>query len=538
MTDLIGRVLGAGRYRIDRELGGGGQAIVFRGTHLSLDMAVAIKILSFGAAGDHAAQVRFQREAQRAAALRHPNIVTIYDYAFEDGMYYIVSDFIEGADLQKLLLTKPGPMPTDQVLAYVRQVGEALDYAHRQNIVHRDIKPANILIDSRDGRAVLVDFGLARMMEDEELTVTSARGGTPGTPAYMSPEQIMGLELDQGTDIYSLGVVVYEMVTGRNPFRGEHDTTASILYKHVHEPPAPPRSVVPSIHPRIEAALLKVLVKDPKKRYRSAGAFVKALEQAQSRTQKAPAAKAPSRRIRCPRCGASLPEGTRFCGACGAPMTAEAPTARSRPAPRRQPAAPQASSRAGTPPPPSRTAARAAPPAPPRAAPRPAPAARHPSRPAPPPARPPAAVVPFEYKGVGARLAAAVIDSILVFAPVALLYFKVLEEIFAGFESEEYAVIAEAALLILPALVYCVLFEGWFGGTLGKLILGMRVVKKDGTRAGIGRAFFRNLLGILDFLPFAYLLGIIMVAVSSTKQGLGDRIAGTYVVARKSLPRR
>ncbi|TEU10050.1 MAG: serine/threonine protein kinase, partial [Anaerolineales bacterium] len=151
MTDLIGRVLGAGRYRIDSELGGGGQAIVFRGTHLSLDMAVAIKILSFGAAGDHAAQVRFQREAQRAAALRHPNIVTIYDYAFEDGMYYIVSDFIEGMDLQKLLQTKPGPMPVDQVLAYVRQVGEALDYAHRQNIVHRDIKPANILLDRREG---------------------------------------------------------------------------------------------------------------------------------------------------------------------------------------------------------------------------------------------------------------------------------------------------------------------------------------------------------------------------------------------------
>ena len=539
MTDLIGRVLGAGRYRIDSELGGGGQAVVFRGTHLSLDMPVAIKILSFGAAGDHAAQVRFQREAQRAAALRHPNIVTIYDYAFEDGMYYIVSDFIDGADLQKLLETKPGPMSLEQVLAYVRQVGEALDYAHRQNIVHRDIKPANILIDSRDGRAVLVDFGLARMMEDEELTVTSARGGTPGTPAYMSPEQIMGLELDQGTDIYSLGVVVYEMVTGRNPFRGEHDTTASILYKHVHETPSPPRSVVPSLHPHIEAALLKVLAKDPKKRYRSAGAFVKDLEQAQRRMQTAPAAKAPSPRIRCPRCGASLPAGTRFCGACGAPTAPEARPVNARPAPRRQPAAPPASSRAGTPPPPSRTAARTARPAEPRAAPRPSPTAGHVSRPAPARVQPPAAApVPFEYKGVGARLAAAVIDSILVFVPVALLYFKMLEEIFAGFESEEYAVIAEAALLILPAFAYCVLFEGWFGGTLGKLILGMRVVKKDGTRAGIGRALLRNLLGILDFLPVAYLLGIIMVAASSTKQGLGDRIAGTHVVARKSLPRR
>ncbi len=525
MTDLIGRVLGAGRYRIDRELGGGGQAIVFRGTHLSLDMAVAIKILSFGAAGDHAAQVRFQREAQRAAALRHPNIVTIYDYAFEDGMYYIVSDFIEGMDLQKLLQTKPGPMPVDQVLAYVSQVGEALDYAHRQNIVHRDIKPANILIDSRGERVVLVDFGLARMMEDEELTVTSARGGTPGTPAYMSPEQIMGLELDQGTDIYSLGVVVYEMVTGRNPFRGEHDTTASILYKHVHEPPAPPRSLVPSLHPRIEAALLKVLAKDPKKRYRSAAAFVKALEQAQRRAQKAPAAKAPSRRIRCPRCGASLPAGTRFCGACGAPMTAEAPTTRARPAPRRRPAAPQASSRASAPPPPSRTAARTA-----RSA---------PARAAPPRARPPAAVVPFEYKGVGARLAAALIDGILFSIALAALFVTVLSDVSWSSVDDPEALLTEVgAILSFLTLAYYGLFEGLFGGTLGKLILGMRVVKKDGTRAGIGRAFFRNLLRILDFLPVAYLLGIIMVAASSTKQRLGDRIAGTYVVARKSLPRR
>jgi len=146
--------------------------------------------------------------------------------------------------------------------------------------------------------------------------------------------------------------------------------------------------------------------------------------------------------------------------------------------------------------------------------------------------------VPFEYKGVGARLAAAVIDSILVSVPIALLYVSVLADIFSGFESVEQAAAAEAVFPALLALVYYVLFEGWFGGTLGKLILGMRVVKKDGTRAGIGRAFFRNLLRILDFLPVAYLLGIIMVAASSTKQRLGDRIAGTYVVARKSLPRR
>ncbi len=148
-------------------------------------------------------------------------------------------------------------------------------------------------------------------------------------------------------------------------------------------------------------------------------------------------------------------------------------------------------------------------------------------------------MVPFECKGVGARLAAALIDGILFSIALAALFVTVLPDVSWSSVDDPEALLTEVgAILSFLTLAYYGLFEGLFGGTLGKLILGMRVVKKDGTRAGIGRAFFRNLLRILDFLPFAYLLGIIMVAASSTKQRLGDRIAGTYVVARKSLPRR
>jgi len=532
MTNLVGTVLGSGRYRLDSELGSGGQGVVFRGTHVSLNIPVAIKILSFTAAGDPALQTRFKREAQRTAMLRHPNIVTIHDYAFERGMYYIVSDFIEGTDLKKLLKAKPGPMPLDQVVAYVRQVADGLDYAHRQNIIHRDIKPGNILIDRRDGRVVLVDFGLARMMENEDLSVTSARGGTPGTPAYMSPEQITGEELDQRTDVYSVAVVVYEMVTGRSPFSGEHDTTASILYKQVHEPPPPPRSIVPSLSPQVEGVMLKALAKDPDERYQTVGRFVDALENARRGPRRGRVAQPSFAPSQCPRCGATLPAGTKFCGACGASVVPQAEVVRPRPAlaPRATTARPssRAPSRAArlstrprtpTAPPSPRTGPRAAPPPPARAR--------------------PAAIAPaFEFKGVGARLGAALIDGVLLAIGFGLVYIGVLADFLSELDSIETAATAEAAIPSLLTFAYYVLFEGWFGGTLGKLILGMRVVDKTGKRAGIGRAFLRNLLRILDFLPVAYLLGIIMVAASSTKQRLGDRLAGTYVVSRRSLRRR
>jgi len=278
--ELVGTVLGDGHYRIDWKIGSGGQGTVYRGMHLTLNIPIAIKVLPVRSAQNETVRTRFAREAQRAATLRHPNIVITLDYAYDDerGLYYIVSEFIQGTDLKKMLRSADGPMPLDQAFDYIRQIGSALQYAHDRNIVHRDIKPANVLIDEKDDRAVLCDFGLARMIEGEDMEVTVAAGGMPGTPTYMSPEQCTGQELDHRTDIYSLGLVAYEMLVGRNPFRGPHDTSESVKYKHVNQPPPPPRAVNPDLSPLIEAALLKALAKAPNDRFQSASDFVGALE--------------------------------------------------------------------------------------------------------------------------------------------------------------------------------------------------------------------------------------------------------------------
>jgi serine/threonine-protein kinase len=278
MAELIGMVLGNGRYRIEAQLGGGGQGMVYRGTHLTLNVPIAIKILSMSQAQDRVTQTRFEREAQRAAQLRHPNIVVVHDYGYEQGLYYIISDYIEGTDLKRLLAGQKGPLPWETALRYAREIGSALQYAHERGAIHRDIKPANILIDSRDGRAVLCDFGLARMVEGEEVDVTRETGRTPGTPAYMSPEQCLGMALDHRSDIYSLGLVVYEMITGAHPFRGDHDTSDSIRYKQVHEMPPAPRGLNPRLGKNIDAVLARALTKDRAQRYDKVAALVAALE--------------------------------------------------------------------------------------------------------------------------------------------------------------------------------------------------------------------------------------------------------------------
>jgi len=280
VDELIGTVLGGGRYRIDRKVGSGGQGTVYKGTHLTLNIPIAIKVLSVSASHNRTTRTRFEREARRAATLQHGNIVRVFDYAFEEGMYYIVSEFVEGTDLKKLIKARRGPMPMAKVLKYARQVADALDFAHEQDIIHRDIKPGNILIDSRNDRAALCDFGLARMVEGEELDVTSDRGSTPGTPAYMSPEQCLGGSLDHRSDIYSLGLVIYEMLTGQNPFRGVGDTSASVIYKQVNVYPPDPRTLNPHLNRDVEQVLLRSLAKEPQDRFQSATEFISALERA------------------------------------------------------------------------------------------------------------------------------------------------------------------------------------------------------------------------------------------------------------------
>jgi len=280
VADLAGVTLGNGHYRLDRKLGSGGQGTVYQGTHLNLRIPVAIKVLPFSRT--ESMRKRFTREAQRAAALRHANIVGVLDYEYDSDLdtYYIVSEFIDGTDLKRLMAQRGGPLPPDEVARYMVQVGAALQFAHDQNIIHRDIKPGNILLEQRTGRIVLCDFGLARMVEGEVLDVTSDTGVKPGTPAYMSPEQCMGQNLDHRTDIYSLGIVVYEMLTGLNPFRGANDTSDSIRYKHIHEAPPPPRELNPALGAGVEVVLLRAIEKDPALRFRSVSEFVGALSRA------------------------------------------------------------------------------------------------------------------------------------------------------------------------------------------------------------------------------------------------------------------
>jgi len=282
LGELVGVVLG-GRYRVDSFLGSGGQGEVYKGTQLALNRAVAIKVLPPFRAQDPAMRARFEREAQRLAQLRQANIVDIIDYGSEGGRYYIVSEFVDGPSLRDLLDRNPGhPMPPEQVLEIARQIGQALDYAHNQRpaIIHRDIKPSNILLDQQGRRAVLCDFALARRVEDESLDVSGAWGQVLGTPAYMSPEQCLDEPLDARSDIYSLGVVLYEMFTGRHPFRGEHDTSSTLRRKHIRQPPSSPRKLNPALKPGVEKVLLKALAKDPAERFQSVGEFIEALERA------------------------------------------------------------------------------------------------------------------------------------------------------------------------------------------------------------------------------------------------------------------
>lgn len=289
--NLEGVTLGGGRYRLEKRLDRQtGQGQVYRGTHLALRIPVAVKILPGTRAQDRTARTRFQREALRAAQLHHSNVVVIHDFGYEErlGIYYIVSEFVEGRDLQTLFAQHPGRAPVEQALPIVRQIGDALQYAHEQGIIHRDVKPGNILIETRTGRAVLCDFGLARMEEDEDLGVTTEHT-ISGTLPYMSPEQAMGLAMDRRTDIYSFGLVVYEMLTGTHPFRGQHDTSDTLRYKQVHEPPPSPRRLNPQLSRKVEAVLLKALAKAPDQRYQTASEFVAALEQA----VKAPAGPSP-----------------------------------------------------------------------------------------------------------------------------------------------------------------------------------------------------------------------------------------------------
>ena len=265
---MIGETLG--KYRITEHLGTGGMSEVYKAYQPGLDRYVAIKVLHSFLATEEDFLTRFQREAKVAAMLRHPNIVQVYDFDAEGGVYYMVMEFIDGLSLKSRLqeMGVGQTLPLEEAIRIVIAIANGLDYAHRRGAVHRDVKPANIMF-TEDGEAILTDFGIAKMVNVAGLT---ASGAMVGTPSYMSPEQGMGQAGDERADIYSLGVVLYQLATGQLPF--DADTAMGIVLKHINDPPVPPTVINTDLPPGIEAVIMRTLAKDPDERYQTAKGLI------------------------------------------------------------------------------------------------------------------------------------------------------------------------------------------------------------------------------------------------------------------------
>ena len=259
-----------GRYRVLRKLGSGGMADVYAAEDRQLGRRVALKVLHRRFAEDQQFVERFRREASSAAGLQHPNIVAIFDRGQWDGTSYIAMELVEGRTLKEVVRGK-GPAPPEAAVDVTLQILRAARYAHKHGIVHRDIKPHNVLID-QDGRVRVTDFGIARA-GTSDMTET---GSIMGTAQYLSPEQAQGRAVDARSDLYSIGIVLYELLTGQVPFDAESPVTVALM--QVNEPPPPPRELNPAIPPAIEAVVLRAMEKDPDRRFQSADEFIAALE--------------------------------------------------------------------------------------------------------------------------------------------------------------------------------------------------------------------------------------------------------------------
>jgi serine/threonine protein kinase len=256
----------AGRYEIVGELGRGAMGIVYKAADPVIGRTVAVKTIRLSEEGTGLKRAellaRFQTEARAAGLLTHPNIVVVYDAGEEDGLYYITMELVEGKSLQALL-DGGHSFPLPRTLRILDQTCSALQFAHERNVVHRDIKPANLMLTA-DDTVKITDFGTAKILQFGSTQQTSH---VMGTPSYMSPEQVKGRAVDGRSDIFSLGVMLYEMVTGEKPFPGQNITT--VIYKIVNEDAVPPRQIDPSIHPGISAVVMKALAKEPEQRYQS-----------------------------------------------------------------------------------------------------------------------------------------------------------------------------------------------------------------------------------------------------------------------------
>ena len=261
-----------GKYQILSEIGRGGMAIVYRAFDPGLQRYVALKVLSPRLATEENVMRRFEREATTAANLKHPNIVMIYDVSSADGYHFIVMELLEGRTLREEIRAV-GALPPARVAPITAQLASALDYAHQQGLIHRDVKPSNVIVGPGD-HATLTDFGLVRAMSASRLTEA---GSALGTLDYMPPEQLSGDDVDWRSDVYSLGVVVYESLTGQMPFSA--DTPYSLMRKVMYEPPPRVSMVAHGLSPAVDRAVMQALAKSPADRFRTAGEFAAAFYQ-------------------------------------------------------------------------------------------------------------------------------------------------------------------------------------------------------------------------------------------------------------------
>jgi serine/threonine protein kinase len=323
-----------GNYRIEGELGRGGMGVVYRATELDTDNTVALKVLSREFAIDPAFVKRFKRETEALAKLDHPNIVKIHAVGEDQGTHYYAMDFVEGYSLSDLI-SEGEKFDVGRALDLALSVAAALGHAHKSGIIHRDIKPGNILI-GRDGRPKLTDFGVARLTYATRMTRT---GDIVGTPEYMSPEQSKGTPVGKSSDVYSLGVVIYELLTGNVPFEGA--TALEIIQKHQYEGPQDIKSLNRAVPDALARVVMRMLAKDSKERYKSAEQAATALSmirptviRAAASREKLRAAKStmvqeahvevllqvPGRK-QCPQCDSELDPGDRICIGCGTDVT-------------------------------------------------------------------------------------------------------------------------------------------------------------------------------------------------------------------------
>ncbi|HEX9068833.1 MAG TPA: protein kinase [Ktedonobacterales bacterium] len=269
MEDVI-----ADRYEMQDPIGRGGMATIYRAVDLRMGRIVAVKILREVYSSDPKFVTRFQREARAASALQHPNIVQVYDYGQSGDSYFIVMEFIDGTDLRRYL-KRTGILPNERAVEIAHDVALALGAAHRRGIVHRDVKPQNVLLNENGTVVKLTDFGIASMYSDAQAERLTTTGMTLGTVQYYAPEQAQGEVVDPAADVYALGIVMYEMLTGRTPFDG--DTPVAVAMRHIQDMPEPPSRINPRISQPIERIIMRCLEKDPRDRFRDGDTLAAAL---------------------------------------------------------------------------------------------------------------------------------------------------------------------------------------------------------------------------------------------------------------------